>query len=82
MGDEQFDCAITDLSLGGVAVIPGKPDWCGRECFLHCDDFFFEPGMRGKVVRATDEILHISFDLDENMESALTMFLVMNPATR
>ena len=79
---ERQKCAITDLSLGGVAVIPGNPALAGQECHLHCDDFYFEQGMRGRVVHTTSEVVHISFDLDEDMEGALTMFLVMSPATR
>lgn len=82
VGGKSYDCAITDLSLGGVAIEPSFPDAKGEVCHLHTEDFYFPSGMRGKVVNITDSASHISFDLDDDMEAALTMFLVMSPATR
>lgn len=82
LGDTRFECAITDLSLGGAAIIPGHLAWADQEIRLHCEDFLFDDGMTGRVVRVTEEGAHIKFDLDDDMEGALTMFLVMSPATR
>ena len=75
-------CAITDLSLGGGAVEPGAPEWCDQNIRLVWPDLCFEGGLQGRLVHAQKERAHIAFDLDEQMESALTMFLVMSPATR
>lgn len=82
IGDQKHVCAITDLSLGGVAVQPAFPDSKGEICRLHCEDFYFDEGMQGRVVNVNQTATHIEFQLDEDMEAALTMFLVMSPATR
>lgn len=78
----RHDCAITDLSLGGVAVEPTIKCERGASCKLLCDEFYYDDGMRGSVVNLNDTAAHISFALDQDMEAALTMFLVMSPATR
>ena len=75
-------CAITDLSLGGAAVIPGDAVWIDHSVRLLWPDLCHEEGLEGRVVGTRGEHAHIAFELDDIMESALTMFLVMSPATR
>lgn len=81
-GGQFHDCAMTDLSLGGVALEPALNCQRGDNCRLHCEDFYFDGGMAGIVVNINDHACHIEFKLDQDMEAALTMFLVMSPATR
>ena len=75
-------CAITDLSLGGAAVVPGDASWEGQDIRLVWPDLGTAEGLAGRCVGTRADQAHISFNLDEAMESALTMFLVMSPATR
>ena len=75
-------CAIMDLSLGGAALKPGNPDWKGTTIRLAWTDLGLNDGLTARVVHATDNVAHLAFELDEAQESALTMFLVMSPATR
>ena len=75
-------CSITDLSLGGAALDAGRPEWAETNVRLLWPDLDCEGGLEALVVRSTADRAHLSFTLDDAQESALTMFLVMSPATR
>ncbi len=77
-GAEVLEAGLRDISLGGAAVLPGRPDWEGRRVTLRCGCFGHPPGFAARVLRATPERMHLTFELDQEAEDALTMFLMLS----
>ncbi len=75
---ETLDAGLLDISLGGAAVLPGRPDWQGRRVRLECGCFGVPGGLAARVLRADAERMHLAFELDQETEDALTMFLMLS----
>ncbi|HFD16022.1 MAG TPA: PilZ domain-containing protein [Rhodospirillales bacterium] len=77
-GGESMEAGLLDISLGGAAVLPGRPDWQGRRVRLECGCFGVPEGLAARVLRADGERMHLAFELDQETEDALTMFLMLS----
>ncbi len=75
---ETLEAGLEDISLGGAAVVPGRPDWKGRRVQLHSGCFGHAAGFAARVMGGGPERLHLAFELDQEAEDALTMFLMLS----
>ncbi len=75
---ETLEAGLEDISLGGAAVVPGRPDWKGRLVRLHSGCFGHAAGFAARVTGGGPERLHLAFELDPEAEDALTMFLMLS----
>lgn len=75
-GDRVIPCTIHDLSLGGAGLAPALPEFEGQGVRLLWEGLDLPDGLPATVVRTTAARTHLTFDLDEDSESALTMFLL------
>lgn len=75
-GEREVACTIQDLSLGGAGVVPALPEFAGQSVQLLWEGLGLPAGLRATVLRATGERTHLAFDLDEDAETALTLFLL------
>lgn len=80
-GDRAVDCVIHDLSLGGAGLSPALPELASQTLRLQWDGLAVPDGVRCRVVRTTDRHTHLMFELDEDAEDALTMFLLTRAPT-
>jgi hypothetical protein len=75
-GDRVIPCTIHDLSLGGAGLSPALGEFEGRAVRLLWKGLDLPDGLPATVVRTSAERTHLTFDLDEDAETALTMFLL------
>ncbi len=74
----SFPIRLKDLSLGGAAVEPGRPELAGARVRLVVEGLDHPDGLEAKVVRATQSTLHLCFALDPAQEDALSLFLLLH----
>ncbi len=75
---EVLEAGLSDISLGGAAVRPGRPDWEGCAVRLECGCFGLPDGLAARVLRVGSGCMHLVFELDQETEDALTMFLMLS----
>ncbi len=75
---ETLEGGLEDISLGGAAFVPGRPEWKGCLVRLHSSCFGHAAGFPARVMGGGPERLHLAFELDQEAEDALTMFLMLS----
>jgi hypothetical protein len=81
IGEHEVPCTILDLSLGGAGLAPALPELVGQSVRLLWEELGLPAGLRATVLNAAGERTHLAFDLDEDGETALTMFLLTAAVT-